>query len=86
MPLHEAICSSNYDIARALMYIDPSLSSFHNRIGETPLHILARYGAYTYKDNLGDLIKLFMGQSCCITACTWDTEGLTPLLRAAYCG
>lgn len=42
--------------------------------------------AYTYKDNLGDLIKLFMGQSCCITACIWDTEGLTPLLRAAYCG
>ncbi|XP_021848051.1 uncharacterized protein [Spinacia oleracea] len=86
MPLHEAICSSNYDAAIALLHVDPKLFLLPNRTGETPLHILARYGAYTTMDKLENLIDLLMGQNGSLIAYTRDADGFTPLLRAAYCG
>jgi len=59
-PLHEALRSSNYDMAVNLMDIDSDLSLSENRAGETPLHILARYGTYTSKSLVSRMFNIFI--------------------------
>lgn len=84
-PLHEALRSSNYDMAEKLIDIDSQLSLLDNGAGETPLHILARYGTYTRLDKIGALVKQLIGENESVVY-RRDSQGFTPLMRAAYCG
>ena len=49
MPIHEALRTNNVYAALALLRIDSDAASFVNNLGETPLHVYARYGFFPGK-------------------------------------
>ena len=49
MPIHEALRTNNVYAALALLRIDSDAASFVNNLGETPLHVYARYRFYPGK-------------------------------------
>ncbi|KAH9623617.1 hypothetical protein KSS87_008592 [Heliosperma pusillum] len=72
MPIHEAIQGINMKVSNLLLDIDPDMTSYVNDLGETPLHVFAKYGQSCTENTSAAYMR--------------DGEGLTPILRAAQSG